>query len=266
MSKIVSGTKEWAATGFNVMNGCENLCRYCYARANAARFKVKDVSTWGDEEVKEGALEKSFGKRRGTIMFPTAHDLTLSNLQYTLPVLKKMLEAGNDVLVVSKPHAKVISQVMKECEGFREQILFRFTIGAADDRTLSLWEPGAPMFFNRLTALSLAHREGFKTSVSMEPLLEPDESKVVSMVDLFESFVTDAIWIGKMNKLEERLKRNGEWDGAVQTIAAELLVSQSDERICSLYERLKNRPIVKWKESIKKVVGLEIPTEAGLDI
>jgi len=45
-----------------------------------------------------------------------------------------------------------------------------------------------------------------------------------------------------------------------------LLQSQSDERILSLYEKLKDHPKIKWKESIKKVVGLQIPTEAGLDI
>ena len=41
----------------------------------------------------------------------------------------------------------------------------------------------------------------------------------------------------------------------------QLLSSQSDEKILSLYNRYKDNPKVEWKESIKKVVlnnGLQI--------
>jgi len=33
-----------------------------------------------------------------------------------------------------------------------------------------------------------------------------------------------------------------------------------------LYSRYKDEGNIKWKESIKKVVGLEIPVEKGLDV
>jgi hypothetical protein len=33
-----------------------------------------------------------------------------------------------------------------------------------------------------------------------------------------------------------------------------------------LYERYRDNPLIKWKESIKKVVGIDLLTEAGLDI
>ncbi len=46
----------------------------------------------------------------------------------------------------------------------------------------------------------------------------------------------------------------------------ELLGLFTDERIMELYELYKNNPTIKWKESIKKIVGIEIPTQAGLDI
>jgi hypothetical protein len=44
-----------------------------------------------------------------------------------------------------------------------------------------------------------------------------------------------------------------------------LLASQSDGKIRLLYERLKSNPKIKWKESIKKVVGLPVATVAGYD-
>ena len=53
-------------------------------------------------------------------------------------------------------------------------------------------------------------------------------------------------------------------------MATALMNSQSDDRILSLYKALLGTPEVagklKWKDSIKTVVGLEVPTEPGLDI
>ena len=200
-------------------------------------------------------------------MFPTTHDITLKNLQYTLPVLVRMLEAGNQVLVVSKPSLHVMFNLCDALADYKEQILFRFTIGSAQDEILSFWEPGAPPFLSRLSSLYFMVLHGYKTSVSMEPLLETEEHMVIALVEALEEGVTDAIWIGKMNKVADRLKRNGFWyHPDVQRRAHELIASQEDARIISLYDQLKDHPKIKWKESIKTVVGLDIPTEAGLDI
>lgn len=266
--KPVSGTREWAAHNVNCMRGCGHLCKYCYALANAKRFKLPQADDWGNETPNTVALNKKYGKKKGTIMFPTTHDLTPANMKYTLPVLFKMLQAGNDVLVVSKPHWSVIEQICNECEEYKAQILFRFTIGSANDPTLGAWEPGAPNFMERWLTLGHAHKRGYRTSVSMEPLLETNEDDVVDLVnELLAPHVTDSIWIGKMNRPIERMKRNGYWEeDSDKEMAERLIASQSDERILALYERLKNHPLVKWKESIKEVVGIEIPTEAGQDI
>ena len=40
----------------------------------------------------------------------------------------------------------------------------------------------------------------------------------------------------------------------------------NNDNIMKLYHKYKDNPKIKWKESIKKIVGIEIPTEAGLDI
>jgi hypothetical protein len=53
-----------------------------------------------------------------------------------------------------------------------------------------------------------------------------------------------------------------------ETLAAadRLMSIQSDNWIKDLYLRYKDVPIIKWKESIKKIVGLEVSTEKGLDV
>ena len=48
--------------------------------------------------------------------------------------------------------------------------------------------------------------------------------------------------------------------------AEQLIAWQSDTNIKQLYGQFKDNPKIKWKESIKKVLGLKIPIEAGLDV
>ena len=44
------------------------------------------------------------------------------------------------------------------------------------------------------------------------------------------------------------------------------IADQCDARILELYNRLCTNSKVKWKDSIKKVVGIVAPEVAGLDI
>jgi len=263
----VSGTREWAAHSCNIMVGCAHGCLYCYARASAVRRGLvsQEEEAWGVETL-NGNPDKKFGKRTGTTMFPTQHDITPGNLQHAIKVLPHLLEPGNDVLIVSKPHLDCIQELCRVLEPYKAQVLFRFTIGSKSSHRLWFWEPDAPSFSERRDALKHAFEAGFRTSVSMEPMLDFTEDAVVACVDTLDPYVTDTIWLGKANRLEERLRQNGLWNGNVIKAANRLLASQSDERILALYERLQDRPKIHWKDSIKQVVGLDRPTEPGMDV
>ena len=75
-------------------------------------------------------------------------------------------------------------------------------------------------------------------------------------VELYEAvvpFVTDTIWFGKMNDVRRRVEvKSAEDEAAVRRIGE----NQADERIVELYERLKDKPKVAWKDSIRELVGL----------
>ena len=166
--------------------------------------------------------------------------------------LSRILENNNRVLIVTKPHYECIKQICETCAEYRDKILFRFTIGSTDDAVLSFWEPGAPSYKERKQSLIYAFSNGFQTSVSCEPMLD---SKVENVILDLQEYVTDAIWIGKMNFVMRRLKMNGCLDSDTEQRASKLLQEQDDGNIIALYNRLKNNPLIKWKESIKKVVG-----------
>jgi len=271
MKKIISGTKEWAVKNYNILSGCSHDCKYCYAKSMAIRFKRKTADTWKEEELLQEACSKKVGKAKGQVMYPSSHDITPKHLYRHTDFIHKLIIAGNDILIVSKPHFECIKEIcecIKEiCDidnsyKNKEKILFRFTIGSANNSVLKLWEPGAPSFEERLKSLKYAFDNGFKTSVSCEPMLD---NHIDEVVDQVYPYVTDAIWLGNLNQAKARLNFNGCSEEMKESME-QLLEWQNEERTKNLYNRYRKNSKIKYKESIKKIVGLDTADASGLDI
>lgn len=258
------GTLEWAVTNVNLQTGCEHDCRYCYAKSMGIRFKRTTPESWSKPVPQEAALTKNYGKKReGRIMFPSSHDITMLNVDVCLTVLKKLLEAGNDVLIVMKPDPECVKRLCDGLKMHKAQILFRFTIGSADDKVLTFWEPHAPCFAERITSLKMAYDAGFETSVSCEPMLDGNAGAVIKAAS---PYTTDSIWLGMANHLLQMVGVNCPGDAKAKQEAQKINGLQNDVAIRALYAAHKGNPLIKWKDSIKKVVGLARPKASGLDI
>jgi len=260
--KQVFGTCEWATDNANFISGCIHNCKYCYSKEMAIRFKRKTIENWTVEEINHKQLNKKFNKKDGYIMFPSSHDISPDNLKYSLVFLNNLLEKGNHILIVTKPHLSVIKEICDKYKSHKKNILFRFTIGSCKTETLRFWEPNAPSFEERLSSLKYAYELGFTTSVSCEPILDIE---INELIDKILPFVNDAVWIGKPNFLLRRLKMNGIKDKETIKRAEELSKKQSDTWVLDIYDFFKDNTKIKWKESIKKIVNIEIPTTKGLD-
>lgn len=261
-TKPVFGTTEWAASNVNIIKGCSNDCKYCFSKEMAIRFKRKTPENWKQEEVNLEAFNKNPRYRDGYIMFPSTHDITPEHLDLAIDFLKRLLSVGNKVLIVSKPSYSCIKQICDTFTEYKDQILFRFTIGSSSSKTLRFWEPNAPDYYERKQALVYAFEAGYQTSISCEPMLD---NKIDKVIDDLSQYVTDAIWLGKMNFAIRRLRTNGQLNDETRAAAEQLLKWQSDKNITALYNRYKDNPQIKWKESIKKVVGIEVSTIKGED-
>lgn len=246
-----TGTQEWADINYNIARGCPHNCLYCYARANALRFKqINSREEWNTETINFKAVNKKWVKRNGVIMFPTTHDITPTNLDACIIALKNILTPGNKVLIVSKPHISCVQKLCAELEPWKEQILFRFTIGSLSESICSFWEPGAPSPAERFHALKYAFEQGFQTSVSIEPMLEGCYEATVTF-EMVKRYVTDTVWIGKMNKIRNRVDMTNPNN---QFMVEDIERLQIDKEILLLVERLKDEPKIRWKDSIKTVI------------
>lgn len=243
-----------------IANGC--VAHNCYAKHNAVnRFKTVLPGNWATEIIDSEAVARSYPTYNGTVMLPTTHDITPGNLDAGMIVIEKLLLSRNKLLIVTKPHYQCVAKICDEFKSYIDQIVFRFTICAFNDKILKYWEPGAPCFGERLSALKYAFDSGYQTSISMEPCL--DWPNVVSNFGFLSQYVNHSIWIGTLNFIDERVKVVTEEDRKMVDQMKSWMINETFQIV---YNELKDHPLIKWKESMKKALGLKEAEEIGQDI
>ncbi|MCZ7616361.1 MAG: hypothetical protein M5T52_23100 [Ignavibacteriaceae bacterium] len=226
----------------------------CYAKDMSIKYKQTTKDNWERPVIRLNDVKKKISKwNESLVMFPSSHDITPNNIEEAMIVLRKILEADNEVLIVSKPHYDCIKRICDTFSEYKDKILFRFTIGSYDNDVLKFWEPNAPSPDERMKSLKYAFNCGYNTSVSCEPMMD---NKVDIVINAVKPFVTETIWIGKVNLMWSRLKRNTNMNDELVKKAKQLEQWQSDPNIKMLYDKYKNDPMIRWKESIEKVVGI----------
>ncbi len=247
-----TGFKEWGEYGFSIGTGCANNCIYCFAAYDAStRFsRIPSRAAWETETLNKNAVIHTYPKKDGVVIYPKTHDITPYYLQQSIHVLKVILGSGNQVLIVSKPHFFCVEAMCARLAEFKSQILFRFTIGTLDARVARFWEPGATSPAERIKCLRYAFEKGFQTSVSAEPLLG-GHNAIAHLLPAVEPYITDSIWIGKMNRIRQRVDMTSL---PVSTAVRDMEHLQRDSQIIKIYEEFKDNPKVRWKDSFKTVI------------
>lgn len=249
--KQTSGTKEWADYNVNCVKGCAHNCRYCYAKMMAKRFGRATEETWKNMTIREDILSKKFTKYNGRVMFPSSHDIVNNPeiKQVCLKVLKNLLDAGNEVLVTMKPSLSVTKDIVEDFRPLKDKLQFRFTITSISDEVLSFWEPNAPLYQERLDSLILAHSEGYKTSVSVEPFLDDDP---VPLVKELSPYITESIWIGPMNHMPRKNVHPDDIPEYDRIRKAKRL-----DNLQRIYAELVNVTNIRFKDSMRNILKLK---------
>jgi len=249
--KITSGTKEWADYNVNCINGCYNDCRYCYAKMMSHRFGRVNRDSWRYMKIRKDMLLKDFKKMPGRVMFPSTHDIidTPPFKDICFKVLEKLLKSNNQVLITTKPRLGVIREIDRQFSSFKRQIQFRFTITSVDNRLLDFWEPNAPKFEERLASMKFAFKKGYKTSVSIEPFLDPDP---VELVERVIPYATESIWIGKMNYISSKnLSRNE------KCYYTQVRKNYETNHLRFVCRKLRGNTKIRFKDSIRNQLGIK---------
>lgn len=182
-------------------------------------------------------------------MFPSTHDIFDASpfKEVCFTVLDRLLESQNDVLITTKPRLVIIKEIAHHFSHCKEQIQFRFTLTSIENKLLEFWEPNAPRIKERLASLKHAFQRGFKTSVSIEPFLDYDPTELIEAI---VPFTTESIWIGRMNYIPRKNLSNEE-----KPYYNKIRKNYDTRHLWELYTKLKERPTVRFKDSIRIQLG-----------
>jgi DNA repair photolyase len=259
LSDRKTGTREWSDHSVNCCLGCRHGCLYCYARQAALRWgKIDCGEDWTNERPDADAATVRQPTHKGIVMFPTCHDITVGNVGACLSMLVHLLHAENHVLVVSKagPHVPRLLDTARALVGKGSPEL-RVSLTCLDERLAAFWEPGAPPPDLRLDALRAAFSRGLATSVSIEPLLEPARAYQI-VAEAVLAGVDGEIWIGAANHLRARTAwvRN-RLGSNLEAEICRIESGQTPEKMHDVWEALRGKPQIRWKDSYQKVLGID---------
>jgi hypothetical protein len=90
-----------------------------------------------------------------------------------------------------------------------------------------------------------------------------DSANIDTLIGELLPYVIHSIWIGTMNHLGRFGKGS---DMVLKQAVNRIRQGQTDLSIKQIYQQYKGNSLIRWKKEIKKVVGMPVPKQNGLDI
>ena len=249
------GWNEWAKYRVGIQNSCEKGCPFCFAIYLDMKYKRISKPEERKTYKKRKGIKNPDKKYDGLIGFPNTHDITIQNYTECEDYLLRLLKAGNQVLIVTKPDYHIIELLISALSEYKEQLEFRITIGSYDNEVLKKFEPNASDFEERLLVLVTLFMAGFETSAAIEPYTSRD---VRGVIERIHHYVTREIWIGKMNHFNGIVQYAPEIEElrplyspeTIRAIHKEIVETFSKPVFNGLIERIK------FKDTFRKIVGV----------
>ena len=190
----------------NPYSGCSFNCLYCYIRgskygANMAKsLSVKENAVeLLDKELTKCATKKEYG----FIVLASATDPYLQfeeELGLTRKLLEVILKHRFPVHIITKSDLverdfDLLKQIDKQAilpldlnQNLGRGTLVTFSFSTVDDKVASIFEPGATPPSKRLMVLQKASNSGFKTGVSMMPMIPFISDTGEHLIEMYEAF------------------------------------------------------------------------------
>jgi len=262
MAKVRHDNWSKSEVNGNFQTGCENNCRYCYAHSEGAtKGWSKILTSWDKPAVRINSYRKKHKKYDTQVMCFGSHDITENNIITAIPIVRKLLDKDNKVVIVSKPRLSVIKQLCREFQGHKDKIVLRFTITTTNQALMSFWERNASSYKERKECLKYAYEEGWQTSVAVEPILDIDDAD--NLVAELVPFVKHSMWFGLMSNIDKNVKGNSP---EIQAAKEKIKKDQVIDRIKALVLKHYLNSKIFWKNNIVAQLGWETPPEPAMDI
>lgn len=192
--------REYSALALNVYSGCPHRCKYCYVPQALGippeRFRTDNPRP----RVSLPALRQEVASLRGTaepVLLSFACD-PYPAIEHELCVTRNVLRVFRDFRVPFQVLTKAGDLPRRDFGLYFEGCRFAVTLTLLDEDMRKEWEPGAAPTEVRIENLREAKRAGISTWVSLEPVIDPEQT--LELIKITAPFV-DEFRIGKLNHL-----------------------------------------------------------------
>jgi len=189
---------EYSLLALNHYRGCSHGCVYCYARKMTANFKNQDFD---NPEVKSMVLSRLIDEaprwsgtdKRVLLCFTCDPYQPLDEKeQLTRAVLHVLKENDIPFQILTKGGLRAT----RDFDLYGPNDTFATTLTYTDEHESRAKEPGASVPVERMEAIRLAHKRGIETWVSLEPVMDVEQT--LDIIRMTSEFV-DLYKIGKLN-------------------------------------------------------------------
>jgi DNA repair photolyase len=186
--------REYSRLAVNLYTGCGHRCEYCYAPA----YVMTERDRFHNPVPRPNILEKltldsqklNIKKQKGPVLLCFTCDPYQpidEQLQLTRKAIQVLHSFGLHVNILTKGGRRA----ERDFDLLTCNDLFGVTLTNLDNSLSLKWEPFAPLPDERIETLLVAHKQGIKTWVSLEPVIYPEISmeiikKTYKFVDEFK--------------------------------------------------------------------------------
>ncbi len=191
--------REYAALAANLYSGCGHGCKYCYAPAVLRRDKEQFHSTPKPRVNVLTELYKDCQQLKRKDVPPILFSFTTDPYQ-PIEVEHKITRAGIKMLHDYGLSVEILTKggmrATRDFDLLKEKDAFATTLTFLNSRDSEKWEPNAALPADRIRAMKLAYSKGIRVWVSLEPVIDPEQS--LEIIRLTHMFV-DLFKVGKLN-------------------------------------------------------------------
>lgn len=192
--------KEYSELALNIYRGCSHGCTYCYApsaiRCDKTLFHDKPEPRKNIISQINKDAEKFAGDKRPVLLCFTsdAYQPLEKELRLTQKAITSLSLNGLTPQILTKAGTWAVKRDINILK--KSKAIWAATLTTDDPVESISWEPTAALPEDRINALKFAKKNGLRTWISFEPVLNPDA--VYRLIEKTHEFV-DLYKVGKLN-------------------------------------------------------------------
>ena len=189
---------EYSLLAINIYKGCSHGCVYCYARKTAELYTNDNFL---EPRAKHGIIENLMreapryaGTDKRVLLCFTCDPY--QPLDETEKLTRSVIEVLTHYEIPFQVLTKGGLRAIRDFDLYKQGDAFATTLTLTDATESVKREPGAAKPLERIEAIRIAHEANIETWVSLEPVLDAEES--LRLIRMTSDFV-DLFKIGKLN-------------------------------------------------------------------